>query len=229
MKKHILIPFLILFAFLEARAQCNNPFYQFKKGTQIETENYDDKGKAQGKTEITVIDWEETGSGFIATLGYKLFDKKGDVSHEGDYTMECKDGVISIDMSAFVPKESMQAFQDMEIEMKMDQLEYPADLKVGQDLKDASFEMKAKGGPMPMNFTFLFTDRKVEGKESITTPAGTFDCFRISQITNSKMMIANSEFKTIQYLAEKYGAVKTETYKSNGKMVGYSLLTRFEE
>jgi hypothetical protein len=228
MKKHILILFLFFLAFLQARAQCNNPFYQYKAGTLIETENFDEKGKSQGKTEITVINWEETGSGFLATLGYKFFDKKGEMANEGDYTMECKDGVISIDMSAFIPEESMQAFKDMEVEMTMDQLEIPSELRVGQELKDAKFEMKAKG-PMPMNLIFLFTDRKVEGKESVTTPAGTFDCYKISQMTNSKMMIVNSNFKTVQYLAEKYGAVKTETYKSNGKMVGYSLLTRFED
>jgi hypothetical protein len=212
----------------QARAQCNNPFYQFSKGTLIETENFNDKGKLQGKTEVTVIDWEETGSGFIATLGYKLFDKKGKLDYEGDYTMECKDGLISIDRTAFVPDESMQAFKDMEVELKMDQLEFPSELRVGQQLKDASFEVKAEG-PMPMNFIFLFTDRKVEGKESVTTPAGTFDCFKISQVTKSKMMIANSQFRTVQYITEKCGAVKTETYRSNGKLVGYSLLTRFEE
>ncbi|MBR9998735.1 MAG: hypothetical protein KFF73_07180 [Cyclobacteriaceae bacterium] len=228
MKKHILLPFMILLAFFQVNAQCDNPFYQFKEGTLMETENFDEKGKSQGKTEIRVIRWDETGSGYVATLGYKFYDKKGNLGHEGDYTMECKDGIISIDMSAFIPDESMEAFKDMEMEMKMDQLEFPADLKVGQELKDAKFEMTAKG-PMPMNFVFLFTDRKVEDRESVTTPAGTFDCFKISQTTNSKMMIANSEFKTIQYLAEKYGAVKSETYRSNGKMVGYSLLTRFED
>lgn len=142
--------------------------------------------------------------------------------------MECKDGLISIDMTAFVPDESMQAFKDMEVELKMDQLEFPSELRVGQQLKDASFEVKAEG-PMPMNFIFLFTDRKVEGKEPVTTPAGTFDCFKISQVTKSKMMIANSQFRTVQYITEKCGAVKTETYRSNGKLVGYSLLTRFEE
>jgi hypothetical protein len=117
----------------------------------------------------------------------------------------------------------------MEMEMKMDNLEFPSNLKEGQTLKDASFEMTAKNSPMPMKFNFNITDRKVEGKESVTTPAGTFDCFKISEKTHSKMMISNMEFTTVQYIAEKYGAVKTETYRSNGKLMGYSLLTKFEE
>jgi hypothetical protein len=229
MKKYLLISVIIILVVLDAYAQCSNPYYQLHEGTLIEIENYDAKGKAEGKTEIRVIDWNETTAGFKATIGYKIFDKKGKQAYEGDYTLECIDGAIHIDMSAFVPDESMQAFKDMELEMKMDQLEYPVELREGQILEDATFEMTAKNSPMPMNFTFIITDRKVEGKESVTTPAGTFDCFKISHTTNSKMMIANSNFRTVQYITEKYGAVKTETYRSNGKLVGYSLLNKFEE
>ena len=111
----------------------------------------------------------------------------------------------------------------------MDQLEIPAELKVGQQLDDGNMEITAKNGPMPINFTFEMTDRKVEGKQSVETPAGTFDCFKVSQKTKSKMMISSSKFRTVQYIAEKYGPVKSETYKSNGNLMGYSLLTRFEE
>jgi hypothetical protein len=229
MNKYALLPLLFTLFFLKSNAQCTNPFYQFKEGTIMEIEHYDANGKPQSKNETRVISWSTTSSGYEATLGYKLFDKKGKQYAEGEYKMECIDGIIRIEMSAFVPDESMQAFQDMEMEMKMDNLEFPPDLTEGQTLKDASFEMIAKNSPIPMNLNFTITDRKVEGRESVTTPAGTFNCFKISEITHTKMMISNNEFKTVQYLAEKYGSVKTETYRSNGKLMGYSLLTRFEE
>jgi len=229
MKKYILILFVLMQVISQSYAQCSNPFYQFKEGTLFEMESYDAKGKVEGKTETRVIKWNETASGFEATIGYKLYDKKGKLAYEGEYALECIDGVIRIDMNAFVPDQTLQAFEDMEMELKMNELEIPSELKEGQDLEDASMELTSKGGPMPMNFVFVITDRKVEGKESVTTPAGTFDCFKISQKTNSKMMISNTEFVTIQYLAEKYGAVKTETYRSNGKLMSYSLLTKFEE
>lgn len=229
MKKYTLLPLFFALIIFQSHAQCSNPFYQFKEGMVMEIENYDDNGKPQGKNETWVISWSETPSGYEATLAYKLFDKKGKQYAEGEYKAECVDGLIRIQMNAFIPDESMQAFKDMEMEMKMDNLEFPSDLNVGQTLKDASFEMAAKNSPMPMKFNFTITDRKVEGKENVTTPAGTFDCFKISEKTHSKMMISNTEFTTIQYIAEKYGAVKTETYRSNGKLMGYSLLTRFEE
>ena len=229
MKKILLLLVTLISSLTLAYAQCSNPYYRLNEGTRMETENYNDKGKLEGRQVMHVIKWEETGNGYQATIGYELFDKKDKPVTQGEYSFECIDGTIHMDMSAFLPEETIQAFKDMEMEIKMDKLEIPAVLKEGQTLDDGNMVITAKNGPMPMNFTFEMTDRKVEGKESVTTPVGTFDCFKLSSKTRSKMMISNSEFLTIQYMAEKYGAVKTETYRSNGKLMGYSLLTKFEE
>jgi hypothetical protein len=192
-------------------------------------ENYDAKDKLTGSQQTEVINWEETSSGYLATVGYTIFDKKGKEQSAGEYQLECKDGVIHMDMSAMIPQESMAAFEDMEAEMVMDQLEFPSDLSVGDLLDDASFELKTTGSPMNMSFSMDIVDRVVDARETITTPAGTFDCYKINQRMISKMMISKTSFKSVTYLVEKYGAVKTETYRDNGKLVGYTLLTKFEE
>jgi len=115
----------------------------------------------------------------------------------------------------------------MEFDVTMDQLVYPAELSEGQTLDDASIEISATGG-MPINLVFDITDRKVEGKETITTPAGTFDCYKISYNTHSKMMIMNMNFNSVEYLSDKFGAVRTETYKSNGNLVSYTVISKYE-
>jgi len=196
--------------------------------TTMMIENYDEKDRSEGKTEIKVRYYKETPTGYEATFAYKLYNNKDKLMTEGEYGFECDNGLIKMDMSGFVPAESLEAFKSMEVEVTMDQLEYPSDMQVGQTLKNGTFEVKTKNSPMPMNMVFEMNDRKVEARETVTTPAGTFDCFKISYNTNSKIMIANTSFKSVQYLAEKYGAVKTETYKSNGKLIGYSLLSKYE-
>jgi hypothetical protein len=227
--KKIFLVFTALLAITGVFAQCNNPFYQFKKGTTIEMANYDKKDKIQGRTETEVIDFDESSNGFVATVAYKFFDKKDKLLSEGDYKLTCDNGVIKIDMSSFVPTESMAAFQNMEVEVSMDQLEYPSNMQVGQKLNDASMQLSTNNSPVPMKMVFDITDRKVEGKESITTPAGTFDCYKIGYNSHSKVMISNMNYRTVEYLSEKCGAVRTETYKSNGSMIGYTLLTKFEQ
>jgi hypothetical protein len=79
-----------------------------------------------------------------------------------------------------------------------------------------------------MKLTFNITDRKVEGKESVTTPAGTFECMKISYNTHSQMMIANTQFTNVEYLSKDSGAVRTETYRSNGNLVSYTILTKYQ-
>ena len=218
---------LALLIMSEVSAQCDNPYYQLKEGTQIVVENYDKKDKAQGRTESKVIQYEETSSGYVATISAKIYDKKDKPVSEGEYQLICDGSSLKIDMSGLMPAESMAAFKDMEMEVTMDQLEYPANLSPGQTLNDASIVIAASGA-IPMKFTFDITDRKVEGKETITTPAGTFDCHKISYNSHSKMMISNMNFRNVEYVSEKCGAVKTETYKSNGNLIGYTLITKYE-
>jgi hypothetical protein len=38
----------------------------------------------------------------------------------------------------------------------------------------------------------------------------------------------NMNLKAVQYLSKNGGAVKTESYKSNGSLVGYTIMTKFE-
>ncbi len=215
------------FFVIDAHAQCISPYYKLKEGTVIVSESYDKKDKLQSRQETKVLQYNETGDGFEATIGFTATDKKGKPLTEGDYKMSCKNDVFNIDMSNFVPAESMKGFENMEVDMQMDQLQYPASLAVGQQLNDASITVTTKKSPIPMKMEFFITDRKVDGKESVTTPAGTFDCFKISYNTRIKMML-NLSYTNVEYLSQNSGVVKTETFKSNGSLVGYTLITQYD-
>jgi hypothetical protein len=227
MKKTILI-ILTTFLIIDVNAQCKSPYYKLKEGTVIVMESFDNKDKFQTRQETKVLKFDETADGFEATIGYKVTDKKGKTASEGEYKMSCSQDVFKIDMSNFVPAESMTGFENMEVDVQMDQLEYPSSLSVGSTLKDASITITTQNSPIPMKMEVNITDRKVEGKEMVTTPAGTFDCYKISYNTSSKMMIAKMNYFSIEYLSENSGAVKTETYKSNGNLVGYTLITQYD-
>lgn len=218
---------LSLFFVFDANAQCKSPYYKLKVGTRIVMESFDKKDKLQSSQETTVLKYTETNDGFEATIGYVAMDKKGKTVTEGDYKMSCQNDVFRIDMSNFIPAESMKGFENMEIDMQMDQLEYPSSLTVGQQLKDASITVTTKNSPIPMKMEFFITDRKVDGKETITTPAGTFDCFKISYNTRLKMLM-NMNYTNVEYLSENSGVVRTETYKSNDNLIGYTIITQYE-
>ena len=68
----------------------------------------------------------------------------------------------------------------------------------------------------------------MEGEESISTPAGTFDCFVITHDFETKMGLKIIG-KSKQWLAEGVGLVKQINYSKNGKVNSSSEPTKFEE
>ena len=122
-----------------------------------------------------------------------------------------------------------QSFANMEVSIEGEDLTIPKKLTEGQELPDASTNIKAgTGGINIVNMTVNITDRRVLGKESVTTPAGTFDCYKVTQTTDVKMMLGK-EFSSIEYYAEGIGVVRSETYDKKGNLDGYMELTSFEK
>ena len=104
-----------------------------------------------------------------------------------------------------------------------DKMDLPSDLKVGQTFKDLSYQMKMTvSGIVMMNRNYDVKDRKVEAEESVTTPAGTFSCFKMSYNTTSK----GSTMKTIIWYAKNTGMVKMESYNEKGTMTAKQVLTK---
>lgn len=79
-----------------------------------------------------------------------------------------------------------------------------------------------------MKMNVMMTDRKITGKESITTPAGTFDCYILTYKMDTKMAL-NISTSGKQWLAPKVGIVRDEVYNKSGKLTSYSELTAFHQ
>ena len=111
-------------------------------------------------------------------------------------------------------------------------MEIPSKLTVGALLKDVNIKFSFSsndGSPMPpINLTLKITNRKVELKESVTTTAGTFECYKITEDVEMKS-IFTSNFKSINWFSFEAGNVKTESYKGNGKFLSKSELTEIKK
>ena len=76
-------------------------------------------------------------------------------------------------------------------------------------------------GDMQMDIT----NRKVEQAETINSPAGSFDCFRISYDVMVRIKMMGIGFPVHMHAIEWFSPkiarpVKSETYTKNGKLVG---------
>jgi len=210
-------------------AQCNE-YYVLNDGTAWTYETYNAKGKLNGKTQQNVKSFEKTATGFNAVVTSVLYNDKGKEQTKGDLEMSCVNGTFIIDMRKFIPEEQQKMFASYKMTIQSENLELPAKLTVGQMLKDGSITLATEGSPLPMKMTVVISDRKVEGKETITTPAGTFECFKISsksKVSTQMGVNMSFNFSTIEWIAPKVGMVKSESFDKNGKPNGYTQLASY--
>lgn len=222
--------FFLTMAICSAQNECSK-FYPLEEGTSFQYTNYDKKGKTDGTMAYTISSVTDNGSSTTATLDLKYTDKKGKDIFESNYNMTCENGTVRIDYQSLFPTQMMQQYSEMDIEMDITgtDIELPNDLSVGQELADANVSVEMSMSGIKMNTTVDQTDRKVEKKESVTTAAGTYDCYLITESTISKTMGASFELESKLWLAEGVGMVKQESYKKNGDLISSTELTKFNK
>jgi hypothetical protein len=210
-------------------AQCDL-YHDYSQLKSYEMTSYDTKDKMTGKSVMNIKDYQGRSDGFFTTIQTVSYDKKNKEVGDHVFSMECKDGTILIDMKDWVPSSSMESIKNMEMEITGDNIQIPQNLKVGKILPDANMTAKAKEQTMgSMNVNYSVTNRIVEAKEQITTPMGSFDTFKVSYLIKieSEVMGIKVPFtiKGIDYFAEGWGVVKSESFNKSGKLIGYTLLT----
>ena len=214
----ILSMFLCIMA-IKAQDNCST-YYPMAEGTSYTYNLYNKKNKLEGTTAYTVTNVNNNGGNTSATMKMRFEDAKGKNAFESDYTMTCAGDGIKIDFKSLFPSQMQQQYEAMNLEMDITgtDIEIPNTLSVGQELADANINVNMSMSGMNMKIEVNTTDRTVVGEESVTTPAGTFDCFVISANTASKMMMANHEMSDKIWLSKGVGIVKQETYSKNGKL-----------
>jgi len=173
------------------------------------------KGKESGKLVYAISNVSKNGNATTATINSEMFDKNGKSVSKATNNVQCENGILMMDMKMFIPSSQQQQMGDVSASGTTTYLEYPSTMKEGDALKDVSFSMdfKSKSG-LGGHISIDMTNRKVEGRESITTPAGTWDCYKITY--HSKMVFKMGigipmNADVTEWYAPGFGVVKTES------------------
>ena len=120
-----------------------------------------------------------------------------------------------VNMKMLIPSAQMEQFGKADVKADDVYVEYPSSMKAGDALKDANFNIDMDQGGLKQTLILNISNRKVEGKESVTTPAGTWDCFKISY--KAKLTIKTAgigipmNIDGTEWYAPEFGIVKTES------------------
>jgi hypothetical protein len=227
--KRIFFTLLSTLLLSQAFAQKNcDGFGQFRKGLKMELTSYDDDNKVGSIVNQEVIDLVTKNGEVTATNRVSMADKKGKPMAETFTTqIKCKDGNIYMNFKDLLGAGAgaMQKMEGTEMKITGDDLMYPYALSVGQTFPEATTQMEMiMNGMSLMKMSFTMKNRKVTAKESLTTPAGTFECYKITYSMVSSMGMIG-EMTSAMWMSDGM-MIKTESYNKKGVKNGYTLLTK---
>jgi hypothetical protein len=224
MKKTLLFFLMAVFAFNALSQDCG-VYHPTKVGSILTYTYFKKTDKPENTCVMTLTNKENTANGVKLDVSGVVNEKNGKEALTYTYTAWCDGQTFYIDMKSMLSSMSVKDLSGYKIEST--NLQFPKNLTAGQQLPDASLKLSVEG-PVSTGITTNITNRKVEGFESVTTTAGTFDCVKISYEYNSKVMFIKTSGKGIEWFALNIGTVKSETYDSKGKLAGTNILTNMK-
>lgn len=206
--------------------------FTIKPGMTYELSMFNAKDKPTGRIRYHIDNAKTQGSSTIMDITAQFTDDGGRSRTPFVVHYTCTGTELQADLSGLMQGMSGMNSRDMDMTLKANRLAYPAKLTAGSSLSDGQMDADmTNGGNVMMTMSMTMTNRKVESQESITTPAGTFNAYKITAdmaFDNRAMGIPiRSTLKTVSYRTnDLLFDVRSETYNKNGKLMGYSLLSK---
>ena len=212
--KPILFVLLVLTNCCAWSQRCSD-YYYLQNNKTIEMTIKNKKGNQTGKVVYVISNLSNKGNSTTATVNSEMFDKNGKSISKASNDVQCENGTLLMDMKMLIPSAQQEQMGSMSASGTVSYIDYPVSMKEGDALKDASFaaDFTSSSG-MKGNISMNMTNRKVVGKETVTTPAGTWECFKTTYHTKMifKMGIGipmNAD--VTEWYAPGFGVVKTES------------------
>ena len=241
MKRTFTLALSLMLMSVMALGQNPEPFFSSKPGRVLVYENLDADGNliSVNADSLAVMtgDFEEGQATVVSTI-----INQGDSSRfRSKVLMKFDRGEVITDMAALMEeamqegmRQSMDAMgggEDAESQAAMMEIldrttvtgecrGIPAELSVGMELPDYEIEIKV----MFITSKMGCRDRKVIGRESVTTPAGTFDCYVVEETMTAKAMMVNEKTRQVSWYARGIGLVRQQTFDKK-KLTGTTLLS----
>ena len=209
MKKILFIAVLCVLPFI---AIAQTPYFCTKSGSKQLRGSYDASEKLVMYMQQEVTDVKQDGNTITVVIHTTALNPdKSQFPYilPFDTTYEIRDGDVYMVLGA----------EDAET-INLGEVSIPADMKVGDDYGGGEFEILTSG----IANKAIINYRKVVGEETITTPAGSFDCMIYEQMSEVKVLEIKQKGITKTWYAKGVGDVKSESYTVKGKLRSRTLL-----
>lgn len=234
MKTTLLLVFLFFLGFNPTQSvaqECSQPL-GLSKNTEF-VYQVTDKGNKSGILSNKVVQQGQQQNGlFVTTFKSARLDKNNRTKTIEEYHISCKGDSIYLDAMMLMREQTIKAFEGKDFDFAPKDVAYPRHMQVGQLLPNGSLGVNVRSSTVNITkISILASDRKVEAQEKITTPAGTFDSFRITyQYTvelDAMGMALREVYQVEEHFSPEHGLIKCQfTNKRGKKAKGLELISK---
>jgi hypothetical protein len=223
--------YLTIFLFsliISGSLSAQTAYYPATTGAQTEIKIYDAKGAVAGKAVCNVQSTSPLLNAEITAIQNQTYNAAGTSTGNGQFNYITRGPSVYVDMKKYLSPSMLLLFENknLEVSVQTAEIEIPnSNTTVGQTFSEATLTLTLSGNEIPFEtFSIRIYNRLVSASESITTPAGTYQCKKITfdmEITSAGKTIT----RWTEWWAPEVGCVKTEYFDALGKLIGSELLT----
>lgn len=174
--------------------------------------HYNARGVLDGTIIYTMLPLSVKNKAGNASINIQLFDVNQKLLNTDNYIVKCLGQHMSIDMRFYLPAQQVEQYMTPASKMKPAFLEYPLDLKTGDQLKSGYFRVENDENDLKQILQMNISQRMVKGMEHVTTRAGDWDCFKITYTLTLKLQTGPItiplSMEMTEWYAPSFGIVK---------------------
>ncbi len=189
------------------------------KGTELRCERYDPEGNKHWWTQTISIKDVRTVKGGVKEIDFvtTVISDKQKSPIKGPMCSTAiiqTDGTVDVNISDAAATIARQTFSALNFVVKGGVSSLSPALKPGDTLADIHSTVEWSGIKLNLDYW----DRKVLRRETITVPAGTFECIVVEEHKLEKFPFHRRERITHTWYALDYGMIRHDTYFLDGRM-----------
>lgn len=210
-----------------AGADCSQPF-GLAPGTELTYQLRDEKQRPTGLqilkvALITAHEAEKKAPAYTEVLlKSALYDANNRLQRNEEYVYQCRRDTVLTDGRLLLDPALLKSFRDRRFSYEPVPLAWPNQPTPGP-LPGGRLTVQVSSPSVDIaQVITTVTERRLSGPESVTTPAGTFQCYKVESryeyVTQARVDMARRSVKRIvDYYAPGVGVVRTEMRDADGE------------
>ena len=219
--KFTLLGLFFCFSVLVKGQNCPDLF-ELPKNARYEYDLLDKKQKSIGRVRNIVLSQAPDSMQTELVIKTGIYKGKNKLKHSGDFYIRCNNDSVYYDKMLLQDFETLQSFEGKETIIEGTDVLWPLKMEPEQRLPEGNLHISVLVfNRVVATINHRVYDRKVLGSETITTPAGTFNCYKISYkyevvLTGNDMTLKKRDYIT-EYFSPKHGIIKTQFISKSGR------------